>query len=121
MAVAKSYLAEGGYYWNSGIFIWNVNTVISEFEQHAPDLAAKFSGLSRMCISRAREQEVIDREFFDCRNISIDYAIMEKSANTYVYPASFGWSDLGTWGSLYTLLDKDRYGKCRYRERGKAG
>ena len=111
LAVAKSYLAEGGYYWNSGIFIWNENTVISEFEQHAPDLAAKFSGLSDVYFT-CREQEVIDREFFDCRNISIDYAIMEKSANTYVYPASFGWSDLGTWGSLYTLLDKDREGNA---------
>ena len=111
LAVAKSYLAEGGYYWNSGIFIWNVNTVISEFEQHAPELAAKFSGLNRIYFTD-KEQEVIDKEFFDCPNISIDYAIMEKSVNTYVYPASFGWSDLGTWGSLYTLLDKDRMGNA---------
>ena len=111
LAVAKRSLADGGYYWNSGIFLWNENTVISEFEQHAPDLAAKFSGLSDVYFT-CREQEVIDREFFDCRNISIDYAIMEKSANTYVYPASFGWSDLGTWGSLYTLLDKDREGNA---------
>lgn len=111
LAVAKSYLAEGGYYWNSGIFIWNVNTVILEFEQHAPELAAKFSGLNRIYFTD-KEQEVIDKEFFDCPNISIDYAIMEKSVNTYVYPASFGWSDLGTWGSLYTLLDKDRMGNA---------
>ena len=111
LAVAKSYLAEGGYYWNSGIFIWNVNTVISEFEQHAPELDAKFIGLNRIYFTD-KEQEVIDKEFFDCPNISIDYAIMEKSVNTYVYPASFGWSDLGTWGSLHEHLTRDENGNA---------
>ena len=111
LAVAKSYLAEGGYYWNSGLFIWNVNTVILEFEQHAPELAAKFRGLNRLYFTDKVHVD-LDKEFFDCPNISIDYAIMEKSVNTYVYPASFGWSDLGTWGSLYTLLDKDRMGNA---------
>lgn len=106
LALAKRYLAEGNYYWNSGIFIWNVNTVISEFEQYVPEIAMKFSCLNDIYFTD-REQEVIDKEFGDCPNISIDYAIMEKSKNTYVYPASFGWNDLGTWGSLYTLLNKD--------------
>ena len=111
LAEAKRYLAEGSYYWNSGIFIGNVNAMISEFEQYVPELALKFSCLNNIYFT-ASEQEVIDKEFGDCPNISIDYAIMEKSKNTYVCPASFGWSDLGTWGSLYTFLDKDRMGNA---------
>ncbi len=103
---AKEYIADGSYFWNAGIFIWKVSTVVAELEQQTPVLAAKFAELNDHYYTAA-EQEVIDREFPTCESISIDYAVMEKSARTFVYPASFGWSDLGTWGSLYTHLDKD--------------
>lgn len=103
---ARRYLEEGGYYWNSGIFIWNVATVIKEFEQHVPELASMFSSL-RESYYTEKEQSLIDEMFPRCENISIDYAVMEKSENTYVYPVDFGWSDLGTWGSLYTHLPHD--------------
>ncbi len=82
-----------------------------EFEACVPDLAAKFDGLSSVFYT-ASEQKVIDIEFPNCESISIDYAVMERSKNVYVYPASFGWSDLGTWGSLYTHLPKDAYGNA---------
>lgn len=111
LEVAKEYIADGSYYWNAGIFIWNVETVISEFKALVPDLASKFSSLTDVYYTSA-EQEVINREFPDCNAISIDYAVMEKSRDTYVYPASFGWSDLGTWGSLYSHLSKDLDGNA---------
>lgn len=107
LETAQAYLADGTYFWNAGIFIWNVNTVISEFEKYEPELAERFSRLQEVFFT-GREQEVIDAEFPQCKNISIDYAIMERSRKTMVYPASFGWSDLGTWGSLYTHLNLDK-------------
>ena len=106
LETAKSYLADGSYFWNAGIFIWKVATVVAELTEQTPLLAAKFEELDAIYYT-AQEQEVIDREFPTCESISIDYAVMEKSQRTYVYPASFGWSDLGTWGSLYTHLDKE--------------
>lgn len=111
MDVARKYVADGRYFWNAGIFVWNVNTIISEFERYTPELAAKFAALDDVYYSR-EEQQVIDRVFPTCENISIDYAIMEKSIITYVFPASFGWSDLGTWGSLYNHLKWDNFGNA---------
>lgn len=109
--VAESYLKDGSYYWNSGIFIWNVGTVVSSFKEHIPELADKFEKLDNVYYSNL-EQQVVDAEFPSCVNISIDYAIMEKSRNVYVLPASFGWSDLGTWGSLFARLGKDASGNA---------
>ena len=103
---AKIYLEEGSYFWNAGIFVWRVNTVVAELEEQTPALAANFEAITKYLYTN-KEQEMVDAEFLTCDSISIDYAVMEKSKRTYVYPASFGWSDLGTWGSLYTLLDKD--------------
>lgn len=103
---AKGYVEDGSYFWNAGIFAWRVSTVVKELEEQTPELAAKFEAMSEYLYTE-QEQAVIDREFPTCESISIDYAVMERSERTYVCPASFGWSDLGTWGSLYTLLDKD--------------
>ena len=106
LETAKEYMTDGFYFWNAGIFIWKVSTVVKELMEQTPALAAKFEALNDIYYT-AQEQEVIDREFPTCESISIDYAVMEKSKRTFVYPASFGWSDLGTWGSLYTHLDKE--------------
>ena len=106
LETAKEYIADGSYFWNAGIFIWKVSTVVKELMEQIPALAAKFEALNDIYYT-AQEQEVIDCEFPTCESISIDYAVMEKSKRTFVYPASFGWSDLGTWGSLYTHLDKE--------------
>lgn len=103
---AEEYLAAGGYYWNAGIFLWNVRTIEKAFRDNQPDLAAIFDSLDDVYYT-SMEQETIDRKFPDCKNISIDYAVMEHAKNIYVFPADFGWSDLGTWGSLYGQLDKD--------------
>ena len=106
LETAKSYLAEGGYYWNAGIFIWNAKMVVNTIAALVPDLASVFDMIEPYFYSD-KEQEIINQYFPTCPNISIDYAVMEKSKEVYVYPADFGWSDLGTWGSLYTHLEQD--------------
>lgn len=111
LSTAKKYLEDGNYFWNAGIFVWNVRTVISSFEQFLPEVADRFQKIADSGIFYNRdEQKIIDSQFPLCPNISIDYAVMEKSQNAYVFPASFGWSDLGTYGSLYTYLEKDACG-----------
>ena len=107
LELAKEYIIEGGYFWNAGIFLWNVNTVIKSIEKFLPDIADIFNRVEPSMFS-PEEQNTIDKEFPSCQNISIDYAIMEKSSDVYVLPSSFGWSDLGTWGSLYNQLEKDK-------------
>ena len=106
LETAKKYLADGGYYWNAGIFIWNVKMVVKTIAQLVPDLAAVFDKIEPHFYQKD-EQDVIDELFPTCPNISIDYAVMEKSKDVFVYPASFGWSDIGTWGSLYTHIPYD--------------
>ena len=103
---AKAYLQDGGYYWNAGIFVWNVKMVVDTIASLVPDLHAVFDRISPSFYTD-NEQDMVNEYFPTCPNISIDYAVMEKADEVYVYPASFGWSDLGTWGSLYTHLPLD--------------
>ena len=106
LQTAEQYLQEGGYYWNAGIFIWSVATIQRAFRKYQPELAAQFDAI-QPALYEANEQSVIDEKFPECKAISIDYAIMENADNIYVFPADFGWSDLGTWGSLYGHLEHD--------------
>lgn len=103
---ALKYIQEGGYYWNAGIFLWNIKTIEQAFRDNQPEMAALFDSIAPAFYTSA-EQSEINSKFPDCKSISIDYAIMERARNIYVFPASFGWSDLGTWGSLYEQLPKD--------------
>ncbi len=111
LEVAKSYLAAGNYLWNAGIFVWNVDTIVSSIKAYQPDLADIFDNLASSLYT-PQEQAVIEQQFPTCPNISIDYAVMEKSPNIFVHPADFGWSDLGTWGSLHTHLTHDDKGNA---------
>ena len=106
LETAKSYLNEGGYYWNAGIFIWNAKMVVNTIANLVPELASVFDKIESYFYTE-KEQNIVNQFFPTCPNISIDYAVMEKSKEVYVYPANFGWSDLGTWGSLYTHLQQD--------------
>ncbi|MGN1375764.1 MAG: mannose-1-phosphate guanylyltransferase [Prevotella sp.] len=106
---AKKYIKNKSYYWNAGIFIWNINTIINAFRIYQPALNDIFESLSNVYGTPA-EQEEIDRVFPECDNISVDYAIMENAEEIFVCPADFGWSDLGTWGSLLVQTPKDLYG-----------
>ncbi len=106
LATAEKYLAAGNYFWNAGIFVWNVETITAALRRYTPALADK---MDEMCddFYTPREADTLARIFPTCEKISIDYAVMEKSDSIYTLPAEFGWSDLGSWGSLRTLLPQD--------------
>ena len=103
---AKQFLAAGNYFWNSGIFVWSMSGIKTAFDTYLPEIVEVFDR-GKDVFATAGEQEFIDANFADCTNISIDYGVMEKSPNTYTIPADFGWSDIGTWGSLFTHATKD--------------
>ena len=104
--LALQFIDSGDFLWNSGIFIWKAETVILAIRKHLRDMYDIFEAGNEY-YNTANEDEFIERVFPGCKNISIDYGIMEKSENVYVYPADFGWSDLGTWGSLHNHLEMD--------------
>ena len=104
--MAIQYLKEGGYTWNSGMFMWSVQTIVNEICCHAPQIASIMDRISP-ALFEENEQEVVNELFPQCEKVSIDYAVMEKTHNAFVQPAEFGWSDLGTWGSLHTLSPHD--------------
>lgn len=106
---AQQYIQKNNYFWNAGIFVWNVNTIVNAFRVYQPTMAKIFESLMPV-YGTDREQEEIDRIFPECENISVDYAIMEKAEEIFVCPSDFGWSDLGTWGSLLAQTHKDLYG-----------
>lgn len=104
--LAKVFVESGEFFWNSGIFLWNLQSINEAFCNLLPDIALKFSAGAQVFNTPA-EADFIDKMFPSCPNISIDYGIMEKADNVYVLCSDFGWSDLGTWGSLYDLSEKD--------------
>lgn len=106
LVTAEEYVSHNNYYWNAGIFVWNVSTVVNAFRMYQPALNDIFESMAQY-FGTEKEQEIINERYAECENISVDYAIMEKAEEIYVFPADFGWSDLGTWGSLHTLSKKD--------------
>lgn len=109
LETAKKYIQNKSYFWNAGIFIWSVNTIVNAFRIYQPAISKIFESLQPV-YGTLKEQEEIDLRFPECENISVDYAIMEKAEEIFVCPADFGWSDLGTWGSLLVQTKKDLYG-----------
>ena len=107
LELAKTFLASGDFLWNAGIFVWQTKNIISAFEKYLPEIHDVFEA-EKQAFNTAGEKEAIENIYPQCVNISIDYGIIEKADNVYVIPASFGWSDLGTWGSAYDNLDKDQ-------------
>ena len=105
--MAKQFLASGDFLWNSGIFIWRLKTILAAFDTHLPDVNELFSaGIGKYA---TKEEDAFIKETYTmCKSISIDYGVMEKADNVYVLASDFGWSDLGTWGSLYEIRDKDK-------------
>lgn len=108
---AKQYLDAGNYFWNAGIFVWNVDTIVGSLRRFTPELAAKMDQMAESFYTD-REKETVADIFPTCEKISIDYAVMEKADYIYTYPSEFGWSDVGTWGSLWTLLPHDENGNA---------
>ncbi len=108
LEMAKSLLQSGDFLWNSGIFIWSVKSIIAAFEKHSPEIAASFIE-GKTSYFTETENAFIKQAYTDCKNISIDYAVMEKASNVYVRVSDFGWSDLGTWSSLYEHISQDTH------------
>lgn len=108
---AKQYISKNNFYWNSGIFIWSVQTIVNAFRVYQSPIASVFESMMPYYFT-GQEQAVVDEKFPECRNISVDYAILERAEEIFVFPASFGWSDLGTWGSLYERLPHDLNGNA---------
>lgn len=107
LEMAKFFLESGDFLWNSGIFIWSTKSVIESLEQNDPELANVFKeGIE--VYNTPQEKEFIRKAYNTCKNVSIDYSIMEKAQNVYVRSSIIGWSDLGTWGSLYTHIQHDK-------------
>ncbi len=107
--LAKIFIQSGDFYWNSGIFIWNIKSILSAFEKHLPDMFAAFDEGKKLFGTR-QEKTFIGRTYTECKSISIDYGIMEKADNVYVMCTDIGWSDLGTWSSLYEHSAADKNG-----------
>ena len=111
LETAKQYISKKNYFWNAGIFIWNVNTIVNAFRIYQPPMAKIFESMLPI-FGTQKEQDIINEKFPECESISVDYAIMEKAEEIFVCPADFGWSDLGTWGSLLQQSHRDLYGNA---------
>lgn len=107
--LAAQYIRENNYFWNAGIFVWSVSTIVNAFRVYQPEMSRTFESLQPY-LDTPQEQQMIDKVYPQCENISVDYAIMEKAEEIFVYPSSFGWSDLGTWSSLRGHIPQDNYG-----------
>jgi len=103
---AKEFIAKGNFVWNAGIFMWSVQSVLKAFKENQSDLFALFKA-GQSVYNTDEEASFIAENYPKADNISVDYALMEKSTNVFVLPAAFDWNDLGTWGSLYDKLPKD--------------
>jgi mannose-1-phosphate guanylyltransferase len=105
-ATAQQFLEQGNFLWNAGIFMWSVQTIVDAFTSYQPEMFELFQqGMS--AYNTTDERRFIQENYGKAENISIDYAILERSKSIFVLPASFDWNDLGTWGSLYDKLEKN--------------
>jgi mannose-1-phosphate guanylyltransferase len=111
LELAKTFLASGDFLWNAGIFVWQVKNVIKAFESYLPEMYDVFVA-EKDAFNTPAEKKALEYIYPLCTSISIDFGIMEKANNVYVIPSSFGWSDLGTWNSIYDNLEKDFFGNA---------
>lgn len=112
LQTAQKYIQQNNYFWNSGIFIWNINTIVNAFRIYQPAMSKVFDNMKGI-YGTPDEQKEINNRYPECESISVDYAIMEKAEEIFVCPADFGWSDLGTWGALLMHTKHDLYGNSR--------
>lgn len=107
--LAEKFIESGDFVWNSGIFAWGVKAIVSALENSLPEMAESFAEIEDQLLTDA-EHEAVGKAYSQCINISIDFGVMEKADNVYTVLGDFGWSDLGSWNSLYDLKDKDENG-----------
>ncbi len=111
LELARTFIQSGEFLWNAGIFVWSSKSIIKSFETHLPEMNELFKD-GESVYNSPKEQAFIQNAYYQCTNISIDYGIMEKAENVYVLSTDFGWSDLGTWSSIYQLASKDDVGNA---------
>jgi len=109
--LAKAFMSSGDFLWNAGIFTWKIKNLLTAFEKYLPEMYEVFAA-EKDKFNTSKEKKAIENIYPQCTNISIDFGIMEKADNVYVIPASFGWSDLGTWNSAWENKDKDYFGNA---------
>jgi len=115
LETAKKYLSNGSYYWNSGIFIWKTSKILSEFKKYLPDLYKGLKGIESLLFepnqpNKPNELNKLNELYSHLEPISIDYGIMERSQDVLMVPATFQWSDLGSWSALDEIVEKDEAG-----------
>ncbi len=103
---ARSFVEAGNFFWNAGIFIWSVKSIIEAFQKYLPEMYELFAA-GESVLNTSEEKQFVEKEYGKSENISIDYGILEKAGNVHVKPATFDWNDLGTWGALHDKLEKD--------------
>jgi mannose-1-phosphate guanylyltransferase len=111
LELAKTFIASGDFLWNAGIFFMKAKNIITAFEKHLPEMYEAFAA-EKDKFNTEEEAAALDQIYPQCSNISIDFGIMEKAENVFVIPASFGWSDLGTWNSAWENMSKDEAGNA---------
>jgi mannose-1-phosphate guanylyltransferase len=109
LEIARTFIQSGDFLWNAGIFVWSAKAIVKAFGRHLPEMHEIFAE-ARPVYNTEEEKSYVHKAYQQCINISIDYGIMEKADNVYVLPSAFGWSDLGTWASIYDLAEKDYVG-----------
>ena len=107
--LARAFVESGEFFWNSGIFIWKASGILNAMKTMLPEMYRQFEAVGA-CYNTPGEQACIERVYPECKSISIDFGVMEKADNVYVRCSEFGWSDIGTWGSLYQYSQKDDNG-----------
>lgn len=112
LETAESFLAEGGYYWNSGMFVWKTSTILDEIKLHMPDVWSVLETMRAKWQQGEPWQEVLRHGFADMPSISIDYGVMEKSDRVVLVPCDIGWSDVGSWDAVYDISDHDENGNA---------
>ncbi len=106
LELARKFIESGEFYWNSGIFFWSAQSILNAIEKYLPEINSVFkAGIP--VYETTKEKEFIQNAYSLCNNVSIDYGVMEKADNVFVLTSDFGWSDLGSWGSLFDLKEKD--------------
>lgn len=111
VATAERFIDSGDFLWNSGMFVWRVDTILGALERYLPDTFEAFRPLSE-ALGTTGEADAVVSAFQASRSISIDYGVMERADHVYVVPGRFGWSDVGDWKVVYDLSDKDQHGNA---------
>ena len=109
--LASIFISTGEFLWNAGIFLWKAETIKTEMEKHLSEITRQFIGWET-ALGTSMEKDFINRAYTGCPNISIGYGVMEKTDMAWIYPAHFGWQDIGTWESLYNYIPKDQDGNA---------